>query len=177
MASNGPPDTLNHRHDLVASLLGTGLYTESEVAKLTNYSTEHIRRLKQSPLFQRLVEAYQERCYKAPLAKAAAHVAQDAVKNAEFLTSVRNGDIMDDKDEMRARLRASEVLFSRQMPVRSPGERTPAQIVININADDAQRLDSIAAEVVPARAFDEFEHDYAVALADAEGETPDDEST
>jgi len=137
---------LTPRHEQAAALLAAGEMPDGEVARRVGMNPNWLSQLKKRPDFQALVERYQERVVEGTLERVRKNLERDAPRNLRFLTETRDGNFADDEKAMGVRLRASQILFDRQVPKRDEVERGGVTIVINQEA--VKRLEKAQVEEV-----------------------------
>lgn len=132
------------QQQVIAMLLAAGRYDVPEIAREVGVAPSAIYALQENELFQRLVASYKERFTPEEIDEARTVLRLDAMRNVEFLKAVREGAIESTEPRVLAlRLKASEVLFARQIEKTSASEST-RPIVVNI---DARRFAQIMAVV------------------------------
>lgn len=107
---------LRHRDRLAAILLAEGKLTMKDIAARCEISESRLRVLKNSPLFQQLVSEIDDRIVETGVQQVIENLMSDAPRNLAFIQRVRDGDEGDDANMLNTRLRAADLLWSRQVP-------------------------------------------------------------
>lgn len=135
-----PPKKLSERHRLAAFLLATG-QKKGWIAKKIGVDQAYFSVIQTSPLFRLMVKEYQNEIIAKGMQSTVDKVMTDGPSNVDFIMSVRNGlgpvgDIEDPNDQMRHRMKASEMLFDRQMVKKQENQEG---VHVNITVEAAQR--------------------------------------
>ena len=137
---------LTMKHEQAALLVAQGELTNAQVAERVGLSEQRFYKVKARRDFQALVERYRERMLAGTADQIKKELMADAPRNLRFLKETRDGDFKDDEKVMGSRLKASQMLFDRQVPKRDEAEVGGVTIVIN--ADVAERIKKASAEEV-----------------------------
>lgn len=142
-----PPHTREPVHDLIAILLASGRFSDAEIAERCAVSVTLVATLRGSPLFQALVNGYKERFADKAVERVIEDIFNDTRANFEWLRGLRerpdDAAYHDDPKMRRLQLRASEVLFERQVPKRA--ESRPADPLRSLGEAVVARLERAAA--------------------------------
>lgn len=156
MPTSPPPKELTPRHEVAAMLLATGMYKDVEIARRVGFEdSRYLSTLKRSPEFVALVDKFKTQLHERGIDEALRMLMDDVKPNLQFIQAVRDGTIDDHPSVTANRLRASQILFDRQMPKRTQVETTTSGHVVLEHAI-VRRLADTAAEidVTPVPAVD-----------------------
>lgn len=123
-------EKLQPRHRLLATLLANGI-SPVDAAPQVGCSLRTIRRIQADPVFKEFLAQVQARIVEKTADDAVSLVMEDAKANVKFLRDTRDGKVVDDPRMLRERLKASSILFDRQMP-RKMEQKTEATHIIRI---------------------------------------------
>lgn len=147
LSMDTPPHTREPVHDLIAILLASGRFSDPEIAERCAVSVTLVATLRGSPLFQALVNGYKERFADKAVERVIEDIFNDTRANFEWLKGLRDHPdeiaYHDDPKMRRLQLRASEVLFERQVPKRA--ESRPADPLRSLGEAVVARLERAAA--------------------------------
>lgn len=135
-------------NQVIAMLLAAGKFTVPEIGRQTGVPLSRIYALRASPLFQQLVTEWATRFQEEAIDEVIKEIRDDALSNVRFLKDVRDAREDMDPKTMPFRMRASEMLFDRQLPKRADNGGGSAGPVVNIHIDSDRksRIDVALAE-------------------------------
>lgn len=137
------PHTRERARLLMAILFASGAYTDEQIAERCNTGIAVVRVMRQSPLFMALVNSCRERFREKCMDYVLDDIMADAAGNVGWLKDVRDGNVVDDPKSLRVRLRASELLYSRQVP--KPVEQKDVRVGVVLSPQITERLRATAA--------------------------------
>lgn len=148
------PNSKEPVHDLIAILLASGRFSDDEIAARCAVSSTLVLTLRGSPLFQALVNGYKEKFADKAIDRVIEDVFADTRHNFEWLKKLRDEGPALGAKEARLQLRASEVLFDRQIPKRA--EKIAPTVGIVFDERMVRRLENAMAvdeaiDVTPTR--------------------------
>lgn len=149
--------TLKHRQQWAAFLVAAGT-PDRKICKKTGLEEETLQRLKRSPLFKSLVNEYAEEILDVGINQLLAQLIADAPETIQFFKDVRDGNIDDDDDRLKLRMKAGEVLLQSAIPKQSKvsGEITQRHYAVPAHRRAQIESDVKEIEVVPyAKALEE----------------------
>lgn len=110
--------TLKHKHQWAAFLVAAGT-PDRAICKKTGVELEALTRLKLSPLFKSFVKEYTEEILDQGINAVLAQLVADAPETIKFFKDVRDGNIDDEDDRLKIRMKAGEVLLQSALPKQS----------------------------------------------------------
>lgn len=126
-----PTTRLPQQHRLAAVLIAEGKLSMKEISERVNMPLSRLRTLKNSPLFQEMVGVVEDKVVESGIQKVVEDLMDDAPQNLSFVKDVRDGkhdDVV--PATMGNRLRASDMLMKRQLPVITAEEDGGAKIIL-----------------------------------------------
>jgi hypothetical protein len=115
----------------VAILVARNKSTQ-EIAAELSISEDRVRTLKKSPLFQEMVQLIEEKIIEHGVNDVVRELLDDAPVNFKFIKDVRDGKVVDNAKDLTVRLRASQMLWDRQVPEqKSENEERTVSLVIS----------------------------------------------
>lgn len=184
----GPPTTLNPRHVHVALMVAAGA-TSRQIAEALGLSERRVAIIRQSPLFQRLVQQQLDAIRQASLQRvldrlhAEADATLDVVikfRDMAYAPKLPDGTPFRSPEDKRLSLAAAKELLARQIPVETKHTEERRVTKVMLSGEDIRRMFAAMSEdggvpasarnvtpVAPAPHVDALTLDAAIAAARA----------
>lgn len=141
MAANGPPQSLNEKHKLVA-LMVIGGATNVEIATALDFHPTRIAAIRSSPLFQALVDQHRRELQARTVGGVIDLILGEGLASVEALVRLRDGA----ENESVQRSAASDLLDRNPQVARITREDHRAETRVIFDTESLRRLANAVAE-------------------------------